>query len=110
MPHLRCQAERRLVTVRYSHYRRDTECHELLWEWGLIMTRCDVTGSQGQPPASVAFNCGGASRRQLALSFVEEQINDFLDGRTHGESVLHALYDHVLEEPIPARMQALFAK
>ena len=80
------------------------------WEWALIMTRCDVTEYQGQPPASVAFNCGGASRRQLASGSVEEQISDFLDGKTHGEGVLHALYDHVLEEPIPARMQALFAK
>ena len=35
---------------------------------------------------------------------------DFLDGRTHGEEVLHALYDQVLDEPIPERMRALFRK
>jgi hypothetical protein len=38
---------------------------------------------------------------------VEEQIQDFLDGRTHGEDLFHALYDHVLDEPVPARLSAL---
>jgi hypothetical protein len=39
---------------------------------------------------------------------VEQQILDFLDGRTHGEDLLHALHDHVLDEPVPERMRALF--
>ena len=37
-----------------------------------------------------------------------DQIADFLNGKTHGESLLHALYDHVLDEPIPERMRGLF--
>jgi len=40
---------------------------------------------------------------------VEEQVLDFLDGKTHGEDLLHAIYDHVLDEPIPERMRALFS-
>jgi hypothetical protein len=39
---------------------------------------------------------------------VEQQILDFLEGRTHGEALLHALHDHVLDEPIPERMLSLF--
>jgi len=39
---------------------------------------------------------------------VEKQILDFLEGRTHGEDLLHALHDHVLDEPVPERMRALF--
>jgi hypothetical protein len=39
---------------------------------------------------------------------VAEQLLDFLDGRTDGEELLHVLYDHVLEEPVPERMRALF--
>jgi hypothetical protein len=39
---------------------------------------------------------------------VEEQILNFLEGRTHGEELLHALHDHILDEPIPERMRALF--
>jgi len=39
---------------------------------------------------------------------VGEQLLDFLDGRTDGEELLHALYDHVLDEPVPERMRALF--
>ena len=33
-----------------------------------------------------------------------EEIRAFLTGETHGEPLLHALYDHVLEEDIPARL------
>ena len=39
---------------------------------------------------------------------VGEQLLDFLDGRTDGEELLHTLYDHVLDEPVPKRMRALF--
>ena len=39
---------------------------------------------------------------------VGEQLLDFLDGKTDGEELLHALYDHVLDEPVPERMRALF--
>ncbi len=38
------------------------------------------------------------------------RIAAFLDGRTNGEDVLHALYDYVLDEPVPERMQALLRK
>ncbi|HMD63311.1 MAG TPA: hypothetical protein VKF83_04965, partial [Stellaceae bacterium] len=41
---------------------------------------------------------------------VEKQILDFLEGGTDGEDLLHALYDHVLDEPVPERMRALFRK
>lgn len=39
---------------------------------------------------------------------IAEQILDFLDGRTQGEGLLHALYDGILDEPVPQRMRALF--
>jgi hypothetical protein len=39
---------------------------------------------------------------------LENQIADFLDGKTHGESLLHALYDHILDEPVPETMRGLF--
>ena len=40
---------------------------------------------------------------------VEDQIRDFLDGKTHGESLLHALYDDILDEPVPDQMRGLFS-
>ncbi len=43
-----------------------------------------------------------------ATNAVEEQLADFLDGKTHGEELLHALYDHILDEPVPEQMRALF--
>jgi hypothetical protein len=47
----------------------------------------------------------GACFLRLSL---EDQIADFLTGKTHGESLLHALYDYVLDEPIPETMRGLF--
>lgn len=38
---------------------------------------------------------------------VEARIAAFLDGRTNGEELLHALYDHVLDEPIPQSLRAV---
>ncbi len=34
-------------------------------------------------------------------------ITAFLDGTTNGEELLHALYDHLLDEPIPQSMRRI---
>jgi hypothetical protein len=44
---------------------------------------------------------------QIAKPSIDCQIRDFIAGRTNGEGVLHALYDHVLDEPVPQRLRAL---
>ncbi|HEY1259486.1 MAG TPA: hypothetical protein VGF34_09555 [Stellaceae bacterium] len=38
------------------------------------------------------------------------RIAAFLDGHTDGEDLLHALYDYVLDEPVPENMRALLRK
>ena len=38
---------------------------------------------------------------------VDRDIRDFLSGRNDGEDLLHAIYDHVLDEPVPERLRAL---
>jgi hypothetical protein len=38
---------------------------------------------------------------------IDEQIREFLDGETNGEDLLHALYDNVMGEPVPARLSAI---
>jgi Anti-sigma factor NepR len=38
------------------------------------------------------------------------EIRDFLTGKTDGEDLLHALYDHVLDEPVPERLTALLRR
>lgn len=42
----------------------------------------------------------------LSSSF-HDQMRAFLDGESHGEELFHALYDPILEEPIPERLRAL---
>lgn len=48
-----------------------------------------------------------ASRTRTAEHQEAEEIRAFLTGRTNGGSLLHALYDHVLDEPVPERLSAL---
>ncbi|MGA8402840.1 MAG: NepR family anti-sigma factor [Stellaceae bacterium] len=38
---------------------------------------------------------------------VDRRIRAFLNGESHGEDVLRALYGHVANEPIPERLRAL---
>lgn len=40
----------------------------------------------------------------------EREIRDFLNGKTDGEDLLHALYDHVLDEPVPQRLTTLLKR
>lgn len=49
----------------------------------------------------------GVPQPPIVSGSVADRVADFLDGRTHGEDLLHELYDYVLEEPIPQRMRAL---
>jgi hypothetical protein len=43
----------------------------------------------------------------LAETSIPGRIAAFLDGRTCGEDLLHELYDHILDEPIPDAMRAI---
>jgi hypothetical protein len=38
---------------------------------------------------------------------LDRRIRAFLNGESHGEDVLGALYRHVAEEPIPERLRGL---
>ncbi|HZS83086.1 MAG TPA: NepR family anti-sigma factor [Stellaceae bacterium] len=41
---------------------------------------------------------------------VSVQIEHFLSGATNGRALLEALYDHVLEEPVPERLTSLLRR
>ena len=71
-----------------------------------IVTRCNVMHVEDNLPSPLVLGCDLPVTN--ASGAIEEQILDFLDGKTHGEDLLHALHDHVLDEPIPERMRALF--
>jgi hypothetical protein len=43
----------------------------------------------------------------LSESAVRGRVVAFLDGKTCGEDLLHELYDHILDEPIPDAMRAI---
>ncbi len=45
-----------------------------------------------------------------ASSSVERNIRDFIAGRSDGEELLHALFDYVLDEPVPERLRVLLRR
>ena len=73
-----------------------------------IVTQCDKVEMMRTVPTPASISCCGFAAPEDFAASVEEQVADFLDGRTHGEDLLHALYDHVLDEPVPERLRSLF--
>lgn len=55
-------------------------------------------------PMAANFRCRYSNTVPPAPS-VEARIAAFLDGTTNGEDLLHALYDYVLDEPIPQSLR-----
>jgi hypothetical protein len=51
-----------------------------------------------------------AARCSIAGGSTDRDIRDFVAGKTDGEPLLHALYDHVLDEPIPERLLTLLRR
>jgi hypothetical protein len=43
-------------------------------------------------------------------STTDRDIRDFLAGKSNGEKLLHALYDYVLDEPVPQRLRAMLKR
>ena len=73
------------------------------------MALCYSMSSEGKPEfkaGSVSTPCD-VPQPPIVSRSVADRIADFVGGRTHGEDLLHDLYDYVLEEPIPQRMRAL---
>ena len=56
--------------------------------------------------APPAIDLAAASAR----SSIDRRIRAFLNGESHGEDVLGALYGHVADEPVPERLRALLTR
>lgn len=46
----------------------------------------------------------------IRICSIDSRIRAFLDGDSDGEDVLHAIYDHVLDEPVPERLRAILKR
>lgn len=44
---------------------------------------------------------------RATMSSIDRDIRDFITGKSDGHDLLHALYDYVLDEPVPQRLRAL---
>jgi hypothetical protein len=73
---------------------------------GPIVARCKTMQLETNSSPAMALRC--CVPEPVSADTVQEKLVDFLEGRTHGEDLLHALHDHVLDEPIPERILALF--
>jgi hypothetical protein len=62
---------------------------------------------------NIAMNLGAKYRAvepRIAMSWIDKNIRDFLAGRNEGQDLLHALYDHVLDEPVPERLRGVIKR
>jgi hypothetical protein len=50
------------------------------------------------------------AKPRVATGTTDRRIRDFLDGKTHGEDVLNALYGAAMKEPIPERLLAVLRR
>lgn len=57
-----------------------------------------------------AMYSGFAAHRDGADTTLAAQMRSFLAGYDNGSPLLHALYDHVLDEAVPARLKALLKR
>ena len=55
----------------------------------------------------LAAKCPPQPVATAALPSVDAEIRDFVAGKNDGENLLHTLYDHVLDEPVPERLRAI---
>jgi hypothetical protein len=77
---------------------------------GATVTMCDTMRSDAKLTRFTATARGPSPQAGLARFLVTARIAEFLDGRTCGEDLLHALYDHVLDEPIPQPIREILNK
>lgn len=54
-----------------------------------------------------AIKCRPDIEPRFAGSSTDREIREFLAGKNDGEDLLHAIYDDVLDEPVPARLLAV---
>jgi len=47
------------------------------------------------------------NREPRVARLTDRRVRDFLLGENDGAEALHALYDHVLDEPVPERLRVL---
>ena len=79
----------------------------VLTRWRSNVTRGKPINFEGTLEPDAARTRCGPPQPPLAPISVVDRIAAFLDGKTHGEDLLHELYDYVLEEPIPQSMREL---
>lgn len=54
-----------------------------------------------------AIKCRPVIEPRFASTSTDREIRDFLAGKNDGEDLLHAIYDDVLDEPVPERLLAV---
>jgi hypothetical protein len=60
-----------------------------------------------RPMAAVANVRCRFETSQPSSRALERRVLSFLDGKTNAEELLHALYDHVLDEPLPQSLRTI---
>ncbi|HEX3881858.1 MAG TPA: hypothetical protein VHW66_04315 [Stellaceae bacterium] len=68
----------------------------------------DMTRKRKAAMKPADFSLGESYRhRHVPAGSIAAEMRAFLAGYDTGASLLHSLYDHVLDEPVPARLRAV---
>jgi hypothetical protein len=76
-----------------------------------IVTDIVTPSEKAEPQMSLAMSYQPVQATvALRAPTVDERIRAFLSGETNGGDVLRELYNHVLDEPVPGRLQAILRR
>ncbi len=71
------------------------------------MALCNTVSSEAKLERKAVSTPRDLPQPALAPLSVADRLAAFLEGGTHGDDLLHELYDYVLEEPIPKRIREI---
>jgi hypothetical protein len=68
---------------------------------------CNAVSSEAELERKAVSTPRDLPQQAPAPLSVADRLAAFLEGGTHGEDLLHELYDYVLDEPIPQRIREI---
>jgi Anti-sigma factor NepR len=58
----------------------------------------------------LAITCNQEVAPRVTMGSTDREIREFLTGKNDGAELLHAIYDDVLDEPVPERLLAVLRR
>jgi len=70
----------------------------------------DKPGKTMTPNLQIAIAVPASAAIDASTGSIDHRIRAFLNGESHGEDVLDALYGQIADEPLPAKLRAILKR